>query len=154
MTKVRPRMGRASHRAKSRPKSTPPVVAKGVEATPGVMNVQGLSLGLFPLQVELLRSFDVGFAEEPTESGVLQLMRWQSTTPRSASEVSQCTCKFCSNQPGATFGVIERYEFRPRDFWDQAVPREALESFIHVPEAKSCRCQGVFPVSDLKCCRG
>jgi hypothetical protein len=76
--------GKADSGAKSRPR----VAAEGVEATPGVMNVQGLALELSPLQVIVLR-----------------------------------------------------------DFWDQAVPREALESFIDVPKSKRCGCSSVFPWS-------
>lgn len=77
-------MGKGKARVKagvSRVKTRPPQTAKGVEATPGVMNGQGLSLELTPIQVIVLR-----------------------------------------------------------DFWDQAIPRAALESFIEVPVSKSCRC--------------
>jgi hypothetical protein len=55
MSKDRPRMGRASYRPKSRAKQGPPVAAEGVEATPGVMNVQGLALELAEIRSRVKR---------------------------------------------------------------------------------------------------
>jgi hypothetical protein len=96
MAKVKARMGRVSYRAKT----GPPVAAKGVEATPGVMNGQGLSLESAPIKVVV--------------------------------------------------GLPETHH----DFWDQAIPRVALESFIDVPKSKRCGCSSVFPWSKRSQSRG
>lgn len=86
MTRAKAGMGKGKARPDSGAKSRPRVAAKQVEATPDVMNVQGLALE----------------------------------------------------------------EIAPYD-WSLA---QALRAFIDVPLAKSCRCQGVFPVSKEKCCGG